>query len=391
MSTIPFTDLAYGGLLITALMGVWNLAKNYLGVILGWIKRSFSYTIQINDKDSAFFNFKLWLSQNNKLSKTRIVKLSTGNRPNASIPSNSTNEEQIIIPGVGVHFFMYKGKPCVLNIYKNDKTLDVIHEYTLSILFCRSKQIIQEILKEIENAGKSNIDHIFVYSQDYGCWIKRNVFNKRNINTIFLPIATKTQILTCLDKFCNNRQLYFDLGVPYKKGFLLYSPPGCGKTSLSMAIASYANYNICPLNLNAVQDDTQLLSLFNNIPEKSVVIIEDIDCIFNKRELLDIGKERKISFSQLLNSLDGISKLNDVIIIITTNRIDHIDDALRRAGRCDENIELNYAQHEQLVEMVNYYVKDENIRQKLIASHNNKECISLAEVQRDILDNLSNS
>lgn len=74
------------------------------------------------------------------------------------------------------------------------------------------------------------------------------------------------------------------LGIPYRRGYLLHGPPGSGKTSFIQALAGSLSYDICLLNLSerGLADD-KLFHLMSNAPERSFILIEDIDAAFNKR------------------------------------------------------------------------------------------------------------
>lgn len=73
-------------------------------------------------------------------------------------------------------------------------------------------------------------------------------------------------------------------GIPYRRGYLLHGPPGSGKSSFIQALAGSLSYDICLLNLSerGLADD-KLIHLLSNTPERSVVLIEDVDAAFNKR------------------------------------------------------------------------------------------------------------
>src|ERR1700759_347295 len=74
------------------------------------------------------------------------------------------------------------------------------------------------------------------------------------------------------------------VGIPYRRGYLLYGPPGSGKTSFIQALAGSLEYNICVLNLSerGLTDD-KLNHLLANAPERSIVLLEDIDAAFTGR------------------------------------------------------------------------------------------------------------
>lgn len=73
-------------------------------------------------------------------------------------------------------------------------------------------------------------------------------------------------------------------GIPYRRGYLLHGPPGSGKTSFIQALAGKLSYNICVLNLSqrGLMDD-KLTHLLMNTPERSIILLEDVDAAFNKR------------------------------------------------------------------------------------------------------------
>lgn len=74
------------------------------------------------------------------------------------------------------------------------------------------------------------------------------------------------------------------IGIPYRRGYLLHGPPGSGKTSFIQALAGRLSYNICVLNLSqrGLMDD-KLTHLLMNTPERSIILLEDVDAAFNKR------------------------------------------------------------------------------------------------------------
>lgn len=78
------------------------------------------------------------------------------------------------------------------------------------------------------------------------------------------------------------------LGIPYRRGYLLYGPPGSGKSSFIQALAGDLEYNICILNISerGLTDD-RLNHLLSNAPERSIILLEDVDVAFTKRSKPD--------------------------------------------------------------------------------------------------------
>jgi len=126
-------------------------------------------------------------------------------------------------------------------------------------------------------------------------------------------------------------------GIPYRRGYLLHGPPGSGKSSFIQALAGSLSYDICLLNLSerGLTDD-KLNYLLSNAPERSFILIEDVDAAFNKRvQTSEDGYQSSVTFSGFLNALDGVASGEERIIFLTTNHIDRLDPALIRPGRVD--------------------------------------------------------
>ena len=89
----------------------------------------------------------------------------------------------------------------------------------------------------------------------------------------------------CCKHFNDTHKLIsYSPGIPYRRGYLLHGPPGSGKSSFIQALAGSLSYDIALLNLSerGLADD-KLIHLLSNAPERSFVLIEDIDAAFNKR------------------------------------------------------------------------------------------------------------
>lgn len=85
---------------------------------------------------------------------------------------------------------------------------------------------------------------------------------------------------------------------------MLFGPPGTGKTSFVQAVAGAMKLNLCYLNLSSGEiDDDDLNRVLSEAPDKSIILIEDIDALFKERTQIE---SRRLSFSGLLNAMDGV-------------------------------------------------------------------------------------
>jgi len=171
-------------------------------------------------------------------------------------------------------------------------------------------------------------------------------------------------------------------------------------------IASVCDACICNLNINidlSEDDMIKALSNVSNYHKNSIVVIEDIDCIFTDRKEGDTHKNR-LTMSGLLNCLDGFNNPEGLIVIITTNFPDKLDDALVRSGRIDLNIELTHLDKYQASNMFKsfFHNKDDifeviwnNIKKYKVEPatliqflFNNRYCINIADKFQELYDNL---
>jgi len=137
------------------------------------------------------------------------------------------------------------------------------------------------------------------------------------------------------------------LGIEPPKGILLYGPPGVGKTLLAKAVATESGANFISVRGPEIlskwvgESERAIREIFRKarIYAPTVILFDEIDSIVPSRGAVDEGTrvtERIVS--QLLTELDGIEKLNNVVVIGATNRPDLIDPALLRPGRLDKII-----------------------------------------------------
>lgn len=177
---------------------------------------------------------------------------------------------------------------------------------------------------------------------------------KRPLDSVVLERGVKERITEDLQAFLAARTWYLDRGIPYRRGYLLYGPPGTGKSSFIQALAGHLDFNIAILNVSerGLTDD-RLNHLLTKVPPRTIVLLEDADAAFvNRRKPDEDGYAgATVTFSGLLNALDGVASAEERIIFLTTNHVERLDEALVRPGRVDMTVRLGKATEWQIEQL----------------------------------------
>ena len=126
-------------------------------------------------------------------------------------------------------------------------------------------------------------------------------------------------------------------------------------------MAGELDFGIALVNLSerGVTDD-KLGALFTSLPPRTLLLLEDADAAFsNQRQTQSDGYSGStVTFSGLLNALDGVAAGEERIVFLTTNHIERLDPALIRPGRVDMTIRIGGATRYQAGEMWNRFYAD---------------------------------
>lgn len=208
----------------------------------------------------------------------------------------------------------------------------------------------------------------------------------RDFSNVFINDSVIKQIDSIILSFKENKEFFIKNSIPIHTGILLYGPPGTGKSSVAQAICT--EYSLVPIYIESMLlcTGTTLDILKNRISEISslgataAIVIEDIDSyeFMLKRDMNRVDKECAVNLSRWLNFIDGANCFDNVVWIMTTNRLELIDEAVYRPGRIDYTVNIPYVDSEAFDKYLMCIFKKHLPKNKVV-----KNNVSIAQVNVD--------
>ena len=353
-------QFASGGLLLMILGSIGVFLRALPQQLWLWLVAQTTMTVTVKDEDDAFVWVKEWFLEQKFLKRIRRVDLDTTLR----------GAELALIPAPGRHWFLRGRRPFWVWFYRSDDTKGRSQRRVESLTFRtigRDQSLLKQFVDEVvacHHRKRRMASYLYLYDEG---WDYVEAYSPRLLESVLLKPGEKEHLIQDLERFRASRPRYRRLGVPYHRGYLLYGPPGTGKTSLVSAIGAKFGMSIYVVNLSELNDRT-LKRAMNSVPENSVILFEDIDCMkAGNRRQEAAGQEARSDVSSgrtkgrcrsrrrhafgLLNVLDGFHAPDNVIFVMTTNDVDALDPALLRPGRIDYRLFMGEAAELQKAEL----------------------------------------
>ena len=347
-----------GGLILMVGGGLLAYFREVPSRCWHWLRRRWLIEIDILDRDPAFEWIDKWLAQHayarHRARSLTVKTVSVDYSERQADPSIDSRPRILFSPAPGEHIFFYRGRLVILTRERpkpdgaQAQSINVRESFAIRI-FSRDREIARQLLEEARDVALPPGDNrLAIHRASYSSWDEQMKRLPRPPESVVLRQGLMESLIDDVRNFLTRRNWYVERGIPYRRGFLLYGPPGTGKSSAVLAIASAMKMDIAILSLaNSSLDDDDLCQLLSNCPVNSIVLIEDIDCVFVERKATE-DKPNKLTFSGLLNAIDGVAAGEGRVLFATTNHIERLDPALIRPGRIDRKELIGFAERAQL-------------------------------------------
>lgn len=332
-----------GSLIQTAILGqsIYGQAK---GLYDGWKERR-EHVISIGSYDPLYGDIQRWIMSLMDAKDKRYLTVSSTRRYGRNHPLYSMDDDA----GVPSVNYFYDGS-IGSHVFVSGHRIEVSVEAAMTddqTSFRREGEkrlVLRMHSVEARNTVIATIDRLSVtreipeqpsvmMASQYGNWEPAHSLQPRDPRTVVLREGQFERLDDDLRRFLASEKQYARVGMPWHRGYLLHGAPGCGKTSCALALANVHKLDVYYLSLTDIKTDVDILKLFADIPNRSMLLMEDIDISSaSGPERADTGK---LTADGLLNALDGVMTPSGLVVIMTTNFIDRLDPALTRPGRCD--------------------------------------------------------
>jgi len=326
-------------------------------------RRHYMTTVEVTCKDKSYPWVLEWIAKKGAR-KTQHLSVDTSF---VESEGGRIETKYNFVPSPGTHFMRHKGTWIKVERTREQRMAEPWETVQMTSLG-KHKSLFVDILENARQMALSSMSGKTVMYTVIGTDWRQfgHPRQRRPISSVVLDRGVSEEIVTDVREFISSVSWYRDRGIPYRRGYLLHGPPGCGKTSFIFALAGELEYSICVLNLSdrAMSDD-RLQHRLADAPENSIILLEDIDAAFISREDSSVADSaykglNRLTFSGLLNAIDGVTSTEGRIVFMTTNYVDRLDPALIRPGRVDSIQYVGHCSHHQLEQMFTKFYPDQS-------------------------------
>ncbi len=358
--------------------------------------RTCSWSVVVDNQFETYGRLLAWLAHEGAFKRLRRVRLDEFYLPQSADDDDWEEDEvtslrALLTPDAGVCWLRRDGVYVRLDRFIDDKPipgrLQRAERLSLTFLLRGPKSgaaLFDAWRREADvfaQGAQSVWPRLYTLNQ-YG-WSYGMRIRPRPLSTVVLKGDAGERLVADARRFFARETWYAERAVPWRRGYLLYGPTGTGKTSLIRAAASELGLDLALVDLSKRwMDDGELRDALATAPRKAAIVLEDIDAAFKGRERGEAALG--LTFSGLLNALDGLAAQEGRIVFMTTNRKEMLDPALVRPGRADLHLRIGYAGPAEAAALYARFFPGEEMRTAGIAALPDAE-IAPAAIQAELL------
>jgi mitochondrial chaperone BCS1 len=393
-------QFASGGLVLMVVGGLAAWLRGVPMQMYRWIYSRLVLTVHVQSRDPAFDWLRVWILSKPESKRMRTLELSARDDDEGggfTVSSGKHAEQRALLtPISGLYTLRFQGKLFLLEAERRQLEGVVGHyqaaggnyerSFTLQTAFWNRSTLENLIAEAYCHTVRPQEPQLTLWRSEGVDWNLLERRPPRPLESLVYGEGVLDTVLEDARAFLADQRWYLEMGIPWRRGYLLHGPPGNGKSSLVAALAGVLELNLCPINLSGpLVDDDKLSGLMQNLPARSAVLLEDIDAVFVGRDKPE-GQASKLSFNGLLNALDGVTAQEGCLVFLTTNHLERLDPALIRPGRCDLHLLINNASSGQIAGMLRRFFPEIDEALALgLAARVPVQALSMARVQEFLM------
>ena len=380
LEIIKTNEFFQGGFLVAVISGILMYLRSIPSKIYRLFNRYSTLYLALPDSSSQFNWVALYV--NDLYSQSNYGKYTIVNRKGK------------VYTSIGDHRYLKVGSFCWVKFIFTERELDNksggedAFAYSMSLKFygLSKRKNLSELLSKAKVLHGPKKGRNSIRKWEGGFWNHVCYVPQRTMQTVYSDAMH--EVFEDILSFQTKRELYESKGIPFRRGYMFFGPPGTGKTSSVSALVNELDLTLHTINLSSISGGSLIKALSS---DNKLIVFEDIDAVSAAEKRSAINSDRigesptiaspplpaneefkAITLSELLNAIDGSMTGSNLIFIFTSNHPEKLDPALLRPGRIDRKVHFGYMSQAEFSKMTKVYFDkdcgDHLVRDNLVAA-----------------------